>query len=358
MIVREEEPFNAEPPPDMLHRAFLTPTELFFCRNHAPPPTVDAQSYQLAVRGLVGRELLLRLERLRADFERVELAATLLCAGNRRDELLALGEIPGEVVWGSEALSTASWAGARLRDVLAAAGVSDAARHVAFLGLDEVVKEGERFGFGGSLPLEKALGPEVLLAYEMNGAALPVIHGFPLRVVAPGYIGARSVKWLAEIQVQAEPSQNYFQARAYKLFPPEIGPETLDWSQGEMLGPVGVNAVICRPAQGTTLPAGELGLRGYALAGHGGRVAAVEVSPDGGRSWQPACLLDADLPWAWRRWETSVTLGPGEHELVARASDTLGNTMPPELARVWNVKGYMNNAWHRLWVRAEARQSP
>jgi sulfite oxidase len=352
IVVRQAEPFNAGPPPELICSSFITPTELFFSRNHAPLPDLDAEGYALEVGGLVGRPLRLTLAELRERFPRAELTATLVCAGNRRDELLALGPIPGEVPWGSEALSTARWAGAPLREVLLAAGLHAGAAHVAFEGLDAVAKQGGCFGLGGSLPLEKALGPEVLLAYEMNGAALTPAHGYPLRVLAPGYIGARSVKWLASITVQPEPSDNYFQAQAYRLFPPEVRPETAEWARGEMLGPITVNAVICQPVAGAQVAAGPLELRGYALAAEGATVAAVEVSCDGGASWQQARLLEEQAPWAWRLWEASLTLGPGEHELLARARDTLGNTMPAELAQVWNFKGYMNNAWHGVRVAA------
>jgi len=174
-----------------------------------------------------------------------QIEATLQCAGNRRQELLPYGEIPGELLWAEEAISTARWEGVSLRAVLEAAGLGEEAAHVEFIGLDRI--EGKAEGFGGSIPLDKAMHGEVLLADRMNGAPLPVEHGYPLRVVVPGYLGARSVKWLGQIVVRTQPSQNYYQARAYKLFPGDVSPDTVVWEEGMMLGEMPVTSVICTP---------------------------------------------------------------------------------------------------------------
>src|SRR5262249_28072208 len=158
------------------------------------------------------------------------------CAGHRRDELATVEPIPGEIPWGAEAIGNAVWRGVTLREVLLAAGVGPEVQHVAFLGLDAMHKGGGRVAFGGSISIEKGMSAEVLLAYEMNGQPLPPHHGFPLRVLVPGYIGARSVKWLASIVLQDAPSSNYYQAHAYKVFPSHIQAERADWTQGQMLG--------------------------------------------------------------------------------------------------------------------------
>jgi sulfite oxidase len=174
------------------------------------------------------------------------------------------------------------------------AGITPSARHVAFLGLDTMERGGEPFGFGGSIPIEKAMRAETLLAYEMNAEPL---HGFPLRVVVPGYIGARSVKWVTNVNVQVHPSTNYFQAHAYKLFPAHVQAEQADWATGQVLGELPLNAVICHPQVGERLAAGLIRIEGYALTGAGGYIERVELSVDEGATWTPATLLEPSSPW-------------------------------------------------------------
>jgi sulfite oxidase len=349
ILVRQEEPFNAGPPPARLARSFLTPNELFFVRNHGAVPDVDPVSYRLVVGGRVKRPLRFSLEELRR-LPKATVAATLECAGNRRRELAEVAPIPGELGWGTEAIGTARWSGVPLRHLLAAVEPEPQAAHVAFTGLDETERNGVRFRFGGSIPFEKATSSEVLLAYEMNGERLPPVHGGPLRVVVPGYIGARSIKWLAGVTLQEAPSDNYFQARAYRLFPPHMGPDNVDWDCGLMLGELPVNCVICAPEEGETLAAGEVVVRGYAVAGGGRRVERVDVSVDGGRTWRTADLGSQEGRWAWRLWEGRLELPSGEHEIVCRAWDSAAQTQPEHPAQVWNFKGYANNAWHRVRV--------
>ena len=348
LVVRQEDPLNAGPSLDALRRSVLTPNHLFFVRNHGSIPQVDPSAYRLAVTGMVEKPMSLSLDELREVFPTETRVATLQCAGNRRRELAEVAAIPGELPWGADAISNASWGGVPLTEVLRATGIKAGAEHIAFSGLDEVEREGRRFGFGGSIPLEKALSAEVLLAYEMNGVDLPPEHGFPLRVVVPGYIGARSVKWLSEISLQREPSDNFFQSRAYKLFPPDVRADTADWDQGETLGDLSVHAVICRPQDGETLFAGEKLIQGYAVTGGGHRIERVEIAVDGGTNWVAARLGEADDPWTWRFWEADVRLEPGPVEIVARAWDSGSNSQPEEARSVWNFKGYMNNSWHRV----------
>lgn len=348
IIVRETTPFNAGPTPQQMGESAITPNDLFFVRNHGDVPTIDPHTFRLTVNGLVAQELSLSLDALYMLPSHTVLS-TLQCAGNRRRELVALAPIPDELEWDMEAISTAEWRGARLRDVLALAGVDEAARHVAFLGCDDIEKKGDLIRFGGSIPLDKALDPDTLLAYEMNGSPLPPLHGYPLRTLVPGYIGARSVKWLSQMTLQAQPSDNYYQARAYQLFPSDTQPETADWSQGLQLGELPLNCVITAPQPNDTLPAGDVVVRGYALA-LGREVARVDVSADGGATWQVAVLQGETHKWGWRWWECRIALPAGAHDLVARAWDTAANTQPERIETVWNFKGYMNNAWHRVGI--------
>jgi sulfite oxidase len=349
LVVRSEEPLNAGPPLSALRAQEVTGNDLFFLRNHGNVPRLDPSRHRLVVDGLVEEPLALNLDEIRA-LPAVRLPATLECAGNRRSELIAAKPIPGELPWRQDAISTAFWTGASLAQVLARARPAPEARHAAFSGLDQVERHGQRFGFGGSIPIEKALAPETLLAYEMNGAPLPALHGGPLRALVPGYIGARSVKWLSRITLQEEPSDNYFQAVAYRLFPPHVTAETVDWSTGRMLGDLALNSVICSPEEGETVHPGVARVKGYAIAGGGRRVERVEVSGDGGVSWVPADLHDDRGRWVWRFWRVSLGLTPGPYEIMVRAWDSAGECQPEKVESVWNFKGYMNNAWHRVRV--------
>ncbi len=351
-VIRTEQPFNAGPPLDLLREHLITPTDRFFVRNHGAVPEIDPEHYRLVVDGLVQQPLQLSLADIKSQFTSLTLPATLQCAGNRRDELMTFKPIPGELPWSAEAISNGEWRGIPLREVLERAGVADGAKYVAFIGQDRVERHGNVFGFGGSIPIDKALSDEVLLAYELNDEPLAPTHGFPLRVVTPGYVGARSIKWLAGITLQPEPSSNYFQQHAYIVFPPDVNTETVDWSQGEMLAELAVNSVICHPSTNAIIHAGHVTVQGYAITGREG-VARVELSTDGGTTWTEAELTDQAQPWTWCFWEAEVVLQHGKHQLVVRATDGAGQMQPEELATVWNVKGYMNNAWHRVNISVE-----
>jgi sulfite oxidase len=350
MRVHQTDPLNVGAPLELLRQSFVTPQDCFFVRNHGPVPHVDVHRYRLSVFGRVQVPLALSLDELRTHFPASTVMATLQCAGHRRDELAAFRPIPGEIPWGAETIGNAVWRGVALREVLQAAGVGPDVEHVAFLGLDASHNGSKHFAFGGSIPIAKALSSEVLLAYEMNGEPLSPQHGFPLRVLVPGYIGARSVKWLASIVLQDAPSTNYYQARAYKLFPPHVQAESADWSQGQMLGVLPLNAVIFRPCEGELLKAGPIRIQGYATAPEGNQLERVEVSSDGGATWTQATLLEQPQPWTWCFWEVTVSLDPGTHELIVRAWDTAGGTQPEDVRQVWNCKGYLNHAWHRVTV--------
>lgn len=347
--VLDAEGLNGGPPPDQLGLGELTPVGRFFARNHAPIPGVDPKAWRLAVRGLVRQELSLSLEDLQRRFLRHEVPATLVCAGLRRAELVRHRPVPGELIWDLEPAGTAVWGGVALRDVLLAAGVRDAAVHAGLTGLDAVERGGKTFGFGGSVPMAKALEPDVLLAYEMNGQPLTALHGGPVRLVVPGYIGARSVKWLAEIELLAAPSANYFQAAAYRVLREPDPSDPRDVRAGDALGEVALNAVILAPEQGSHVRAGEVTVRGWAMDGRC-PVRRVEVSSDGGRTWIGADLAAAEGRWTWQRWTAQVTLPPGPAVLVARAWNEAGQGQPETIAEVWNAKGYANNAWHRVAV--------
>ena len=341
---------NAGPPIDLLAKEFVTPTELFFVRNHAGIPDVDVDSFRLTVDGMVSNPLSLSIDELKGKFEWKTLTVTLQCAGNRRKEMVAYRAIDDGLEWGIEAIGTAEWGGVMLKDVLAAAGVDKNALHVAFLGLDKIGAGEDAPGFGGSIQMSKALGAEVMLAMEMNGEPLPAPHGAPVRMVVPGYVGARSVKWLHKITVQNEPSDNKFQQIGYKLFPPSISAKTVDYGQGMMLTKLPVNSVIVRPQDRSLLKAGKVVVEGYAMSDGEHEISWIDVSADGGQTWQRADFLGEPQLWTWQLWRTEFELGQGQHELIVRAWDTAANSQPETIASVWNFKGYVNNAWHRVHI--------
>jgi sulfite oxidase len=327
---------------------FLTPAEDFYTRSHAPIPAIDPDLWRLEVGGLVHRPLSFSLADLER-FPRHEITATLVCAGFRRDEF---GPLPGELPWGAEPAGTGRWSGFALRDILEAAGVADSAAYVELVGLDRVDRHGQLFGFGGSVDLAKASSPEVLLATDLNDAPLSPEHGFPLRAVIPGWIGARSVKWLGRITLLQEPSTNYFQTRAYRVQRTLNPSDPRDVSGGTALSRVLVNSVILEPVAGQIVSAGRVTVHGWALGTEGRRLSSVELSVNGGSDWTPARLGETS-EWSWTLWRAEISLDPGHHTLLVRATDAAGDTQPEEVSATWNVKGYANNAWHRVTVQVE-----
>jgi sulfite oxidase len=341
-------PSNVAPPQELLLESFVTPEPLFFVRNHGNVPHLDAASYRLTIDGRVRSRVQLSLADLRKRFAKQAVPATIACAGLRRKELLRLKPIPAEISWDAGVIGNAEWGGVPLREVLYAAGLKEGAHHASFIGLDEVEHNRARIEFGGSIPICKALCPEVLLAYEMNGEPLTPEHGFPLRVVVPGYFGARSVKWLAGITLQDRPSENYFQAEAYRLAPKNGGSKDL-----AMPGMQITNAVITSPMNGELVKSGSVAARGFALSGGGRKIERVEISTDGGQTWTAAALTKQSSAWSWCFWETEIALPRGRVAIIARAWDSAGETQPASADDDWNPKGSMNNCWHFVKLIAE-----
>jgi sulfite oxidase len=350
LVVHQQDPFNAETGVESLN-APVTDTDAFYVRGHGAVPELDPRAWRLRVDGLVGRELSLSAETLREAFRERTVTATLQCAGNRRARLMAIRDIPGEAPWGPGATGTAIWTGVALADVLALASPLHGASDVGFQAADLCPEAEPPQRFGGSIPLDKAMRTEVLLAWAMNGEPLAAVHGAPLRVVVPGYIGARSVKWLERIELRSEPWAGYFQNVAYRLVPAEGTPGP---GVGMPLGLVALNSEILCPRDGDTVPAGPFEIRGYAFAGGDRHVARVDVSIDSGVSWTQAELLDDLGRWAWRHWRITMNLSPGVHEVLVRAWDSSAATQPEDDATLWNPKGYVNNARPRISVRVVA----
>lgn len=349
LIVRSPDPFNAEPPLDALILDEATPTKYFYVRNHGLTPKVDLPAFKLRLEGLVRRPADLTLAEIRDRFSQKTTTATLTCAGNRRQEMSAIKPIGG-VQWDAGAIGTAQWSGATLADVLKSAELQEGAKHVWFEGLDPIKeKDGSVAPFGGSIPLDKALAADspALLAHAMNGAPLTAEHGFPLRTLVPGFIGARSVKWLTKITVSDRPSPNHYVAEAYKIVQSD---DKAELAAAEPIYAYAVNAALCSPRASTRLNGGRTLISGYALpAGLPNcTIAKVEISRDSGRTWTTAVLKGDARPYSWQLWGAILDLPAGKHDLVVRATDSLGNTMPEHCP--WNFKGYLHNAWHRVTV--------
>jgi len=353
MIVRDGSPFNAEPPTTALAGGEITAIDTFYSRNHGPFPDIAPEHWRLQVDGMVDTPRTLTYDQLINGFSAHSLTATLACAGNRRAELLEVRPIPGKDPWAHGAISTAEWRGARLADVLDAAGVHrDDGLHVAFSAPDVAPEAVPVQSYGSSIPLGKAMSEEVLLAWEMNSEPLPRVHGGPVRVVVPGYIGARSVKWVNAIRVQSVPSENYFQASDYRILPPDADPDTVAPGEGISLSSLPLNCDILVPDEGAEVPAGPLTVRGWALAGDGRGIGRVDVSLDGGNTWRQADVQAATSRWAWRLWSLTVEAQHGPLSLTARAWDDTGVTQPESPAPLWNPRGYGNNAWAHINVSA------
>ena len=318
----------------------VTPVGLHYLLTHYDMPEVDVGSWSLRVRG--ERELSLGLDELRAR-PRVELVVTMECAGNGRARL---DPRPVSQPWLLEAVGTARWGGTPLRPLLEEAGMGEGAVEVLFTGVDRGAEGGDEQAFQRALPVEEALRGEVLLAYEMNGAPLPPQHGFPLRLIVPGWYGMTNVKWIAEIEVLREPFSGYQQSWSYRVrqTEDEEGEPLSRMLPRSLLVPPGIPEFMTRER---LLPAGEILVQGRAWSGLA-PVASVEVSADGGSSWAAAELEPEDGRWAWRGWSYRWQAEPGAYVLCSRARDEAGNEQPLEPA--WNLGGYANNAVQRVPV--------
>ncbi len=351
LIVRSASPLNAEPALDQLFGHWITPVESFYIRSHGAVPAVNLDNFTLSVEGLVDRSLRLTVAELADRFPSVDETATLTCAGNRRNEFT--GKKISGVPWGAGAIGNARWSGVSLRAVLRHCGVRPEAKHVWFEGADQIIDKTETYPFGGSIPLEKALGGSdlaggVVLATQMNDRPLTASHGAPLRTVVPGYIGARSVKWLSKIVVSDQPSPNHYLALAYKHITEET-PATL--AAASPIYEYALNSVICQPKADATHSVGKVRVRGFALPnGKVGRsLKRVEVSADVGNTWKEATITSPQRDFCWSLWSADVEITQRTTGLLVRATDSSGETQPREMP--WNLKGYQYNAWHQVNVK-------
>jgi DMSO/TMAO reductase YedYZ molybdopterin-dependent catalytic subunit len=335
LIQLSADPVNMEFPFASLS-SFLTPTELFYIRNHYLEPNLDLKTWRLKVEGAVEHPLELSLEQVR-KLKATTRPLTLECAGNGRSFLVPKAK---GVPWGRGAVSTAEWTGIPLADVLDQAEPLSDAVDVILEGSDagDPKKDGQPPGavpFVRSLPLAKARQPEVLLAYGMNGADLTRSHGFPLRAVVGGWYGMASVKWLKRIVVTRRPYLGFDQTFDYAIWTREARLPHLT-----AITDVAIKSSIARPVENEEIPAGKpYRVHGAAWVGNS-EVDRVEISPDGGRTWGRATLLGKAIPFCWRLWEYAWTPEKaGRASLLARATDRRGQSQP--LTHDPNRRNYM-----------------
>lgn len=350
-------PVNAEPPCNLLAHTYLTPNDMFFVRNHHPVPLVDAATHQVSVEVATKKEDQVRLKftDLKEIFPKKEVKSTIQCGGNRRREMNPYGKTAG-TPWSIGAISTAKWGGISIRDFLIYLGYdedyADAnnVKHVQFESED---------GMTASVPVDVILNrrSQALLAYEMNDEEVPAAHGYPLRVVVPGHVGVRNVKWVNKIILSSEESEGPWQrGMAYKGFSPSTKSlEGIDTEKIHSVQEMNVQSAMFGP---TSLTAGEKNtINGFAYSGGGKGIVRVDVSIDGGDTWKTAELnegsdQDMDKAYAWTFWEADFDIPLSsqgqEVEVICKATDAHYNVQPDSVKGIWNLRGINNNAWHRL----------
>ena len=330
-------------PPKALQSA-VTPTELFYVRNHwKGAPEIDPASYRLAVGGEVARDLSLSLDEIKSLPHR-RYQATFECCGN--------GPIPEywtkqtrsvmERVTGHGIMGNAEWVGASAADVLNMAEISPNAVEVVFEGADhgpdEVVGDPAEVTYERSLPMGKALHPDTILAWEMNGEPLTPLHGYPLRLVVPGWYGMSSIKWLVGMRVLDREFDGFYQTERYRVMNGPDADEFYTYLTG-----MKVKSIITDPAPGDAISPGEYTVSGAAWSGESD-IARIEVSDDGGETWSEALVTVPRNGYSWTRWEFIWNApAPGRYILMSRATNDKGETQPMEFPNKWDGMGYGNN---------------
>jgi DMSO/TMAO reductase YedYZ molybdopterin-dependent catalytic subunit len=350
MILQRSRPPLLETPIEVFDRGAFTPNDQFYVRWHwaVIPNSVDVDSFRLSVRGHVDQAQSLSIEDI-LRLPRVELTAVNQCSGNSRGFFFP--RVPG-AQWAHGAMGNAKWTGVLLKDVLDRAGVKSGAIQVRFKGLDEPVVP-DAPTFKKSLAIDHARDGEVMIAFAMNGEQLPLLNGFPLRLVVPGWYSTYWVKMLSDIEVLDKLDDNYWMTVAYTI-PDTPHANILPGQNGVKMIPINRMAprsLFTNLASGTSVPANTLVLlRGIAFGGDTG-VAKVELSPDGGKSWQSTTLGEDHGKYSFRRWETSVLLSKKRsYELMVRCTNSTGEMQPDQPN--WNNSGFMRNVVETIQVNA------
>ena len=333
-----DKPYNAETPFAAL-RSKVTPSDLFYVRNHFDVPSLDINLFSLIINGAGVKQNLLSIDQLKKFPER-DLHVVMECAGNGRSSMNpAIKGTP----WNLGAISQASFTGTSLRNILESVGYTKDANEVRFTGMDHgEIRTGGTTQYARSLPLEAALHEDTILAWQMNGEPLPLQHGFPLRLVVPSWYGMASVKWLEEITVLNEPFEGFFQTKEYIYVDEEGTAEETPVSN------IRVRSVILEPADGSAIKKDIIEVYGVAWTGSG-TIAKVEISFDQGADWIEVKIEPPTSPYGTYRWKQLWRPeSAAGYTITARAYDSEGNVQPLESR--WNKGGYGNNAIHQLPV--------
>lgn len=335
------DPYNAGTPFSAL-TSDLTAGNLVYVRNHFPVPEMDPDSWKLIVHGSLEKSLSLSLAEIQSRPQKT-VTMTLECAGNGRT---SMEPRPGGTPWDYNAVSIVEFTGTPLSILLEEVGIQESAREVVFVGSDRgKVPQGREVAYTRSLPKEVAMKPDILLAWEMNGQPLSPDHGFPLRLVVPGWYGMASVKWLMEIKVVEEPFEGFFQNEHY-VYAEEEGTE-----EGGPVRQIRVRSLILKPETGMEFERKLIELTGIAYSGQG-EILKVELSFDAGISWETAKLEEASSIFTAQKWSFSWEPdAPGVYNLLSRATDSVGNTQPIE--QRWNRLGYGNNGVQEVIITIE-----
>ncbi|KAK8052708.1 hypothetical protein PG996_012009 [Apiospora saccharicola] len=362
-------PYNGESPRDRLVETEITPNDTHFVRNHGGIPEIDPQEYTLDIAGLVKNPKRLTLADLQNEeiFPRQTNTVTLQCSGTRRMEQISVYPGDGDELinapWAEGAIGNAVWTGVSLKKVIKhCGGLIDGADNLEFYGADTYFKKGEAMNYVVSVPWRKVKVNEVLLAWEMNGEPLPKIHGFPLRTVVFGYIGARSCKWLYQIKGIKGPSPAPVQKKEYLYYTPQVGKQNAMYSNGFSIQEMPVSSAIMSPVDmDQIVHDGKVKLKGWAYSGGGRWPVRVEVSGDGGSVWYevPPENMSTKYFHGWRLWEIEMPVdAEGWLEFCVRCWDNALNTQPTFVRSAWNWDLHVTSSCHRVKIYSMNKSKP
>lgn len=354
-------PYNGESPKRLTTAQAVTPNSLHFVRNHGGIPIIDEEKYYFDLDGCVSSPKKFTMADLKDEsrFPRITKMATMQCSGTRRIEQIrkypGQGDAVPQAPWAEGAIGTAIYTGISLKKVIkACGGLTDNAKHLEFYGADTYFKALEAMNYVVSVPWSKVKANEVLLVWEMNGEPLPAIHGFPLRVLVLGYIGARSVKWLYRIKAIKDPSLAPVQSKEYLYFDQQTGKHNLKPTDGIQIQEMPVSSAIMSPwTNQVVVHEGAIRCKGWAYSGGGRWPERVELSADGGFSWYAVPLenLSPKHKWTWRTWDIALPCDvEGWIEIVCRCWDNSLNTQPLAVRAAWNWGLHVTSSAHRINV--------